>query len=898
MAGRTITTVLDARIDGLVRALRQASRAVSDTAGELEKLEGGAKRIDSLDPEISVSADTRAAQAGLDGVEGAVDSLSGREASVGVTADAAAAENALAGAESTVRALDGAEATIDVLADAGQAEKALDGARADVRALDGAEAEVHITVDSDDVTAALDAVPGEAGKAGIDAGTAILDGLNSTPIAGAVAGIVVAYAGAVGGLIAKGVGIDAGRDLFSARTGLDEATAAKFGRAAGEAYSQAWGDSIEANMETARTALANGLISPADTEAAVSAVIAQLSGVTDILGADIPEAAEAAGNMIKSGLAANAEQAFNTIVKGYQAGADRSGDFLDTLREYSSMFQSLGLDGPAAIGLVTQAMEAGARSSDLAADGLKEFSIRAQDMSATSVAAFKAVGLDAEDMASRIAKGGPAAREALGMTLDALRAIEDPIARNAAGVALFGTQWEDMGNGAAVLAMNLGTLGSEWGNLAGTASSALKTMSDNTASQMEAARRNVEVAVAGIAGALAAAFSDEIGGVATWVSSNREAILRFGVDTVNALMEAGRAAVEFGAWAVESFGAGADAVAPFVNAVGLAVEGLGRLTADDDLVRFGEGIQQGAEGMAEFGETSQAAADVMRNAMIGALDETQARMNSWAGPELISAAIHDAVVQSQSYLGVLSATIDATGGTVTINGEAMNAEQALEAVVGEINDSDGTVTINGQSVPAGQALATLIAQINAGAGTVTINGNNASARSSADEAARYANGKTATMTITASGSAALAEAERIRARIASNPAYIPVRASSQIARSGGGWVPGRAAGGWVDAPYPGPGRDNVLWPLSYGGQTLSQPLAGREFVVNAVSSQQWAPFLEAINGGLRPPSSVPSSGGDLAVYVQNPWTGEYMRAHVRTEARRVVHETVSTARGL
>ena len=40
------------------------------------------------------------------------------------------------------------------------------------------------------------------------------------------------------------------------------------------------------------------------------------------------------------------------------------------------------------------------------------------------------------------------------------------------------------------------------------------------------------------------------------------------------------------------------------------------------------------------------------------------------------------------------------------------------------------------------------------------------------------------------------------------------------------------------------------------------------------------------------------AGGDLAVYVQNPWTGEYMRAPERTEARRVVHETVATARGL
>src|SRR5690606_8205389 len=64
---------------------------------------------------------------------------------------------------------------------------------------------------------------------------------------------------------------------------------------------------------------------------------------------------------------------------------------------------------------------------------------------------------------------------------------------------------------------------------------------------------------------------------------------------------------------------------------------------------------------------------------------------------------------------------------------------------------------------------------------------------------------------------------------------------------------GLNAGGWVPGPYPGPGIDNVLWPvrsgLAGGGMSM-QPLAGTEFVVNGRSAKQWGPALEAINAGM------------------------------------------------
>ncbi len=85
---------------------------------------------------------------------------------------------------------------------------------------------------------------------------------------------------------------------------------------------------------------------------------------------------------------------------------------------------------------------------------------------------------------------------------------------------------------------------------------------------------------------------------------------------------------------------------------------------------------------------------------------------------------------------------------------------------------------------------------------------------------------------------------------------IKVRGGTQLAGAHeGGWtgqvMPGLNAGGWV--PGSDPGYDNILWPLNSGGRTLQQPLAGDEFVVNSKDSAFWAPMLEWMNSGGRPP---------------------------------------------
>jgi hypothetical protein len=259
------------------------------------------------------------------------------------------------------------------------------------------------------------------------------------------------------------------------------------------------------------------------------------------------------------------------------------------------------------------------------------------------------------------------------------------------------------------------------------------------------------------------------------------------------------------------------------------------------------------------------------------VDEIEASGGSVA----LSADPTEGYMQVDSFV----AAVEQSGGTVTINGDTYEAGEALMTVLGLIDSSDGTVTINGETYPADQALAAAIAFINASGGTVEIDGDNSGANSATDSAKRHADNTRGTIGVDAntgqansdinsaarnrdshidvsdnssSANSRINNAARNRHMTItvgySNPGFSGSGGSSGFAN--GGWLnQGLNSGGWVPGPYPGPGIDNVLWPVKSGlagGGMQMQPLAGTEFVVNGASAKQWGPALEAINGGMSP----------------------------------------------
>lgn len=183
---------------------------------------------------------------------------------------------------------------------------------------------------------------------------------------------------------------------------------------------------------------ATGLAGDALEEATDAALV-----LNNTLGYEVSESARTAGALIKN-FGVSATEAYNLIAIGAQNGADKNGDLLDVLNEYSAQYAALGLSAEEFVSSLVDGAEAGVFSVDKVGDAVKEFNIRAKDGSDTTAEAFELLGMNADMMSEKFAAGGDTARTAFFEVVNALESMDDPLAKNAAAVGLFGTQYEDL----------------------------------------------------------------------------------------------------------------------------------------------------------------------------------------------------------------------------------------------------------------------------------------------------------------------------------------------------------------------------------------------------------------------------------------------------------------------
>ena len=341
--------------------------------------------------------------------------------------------------------------------------------------------------------------------------------IEALALAAGAAAAVALGAALVGALNQQQVG-----GKIAAQFGGTSDDAQKYGKLAGEIYADAFGQSVAEVGDAISTVAKSQIVDPKDTEA-LKAVTEQAMTLSDVFGYDVAGSTRAVQQMIRNGLAPDATAAFDIITFGAQNGIDKSEDLLDTFNEYSTKFRDIGLDAKQSLGLMSQGLKAGARDSDTVADALKEFAIRARDGSKTSADAYKALGLDAEKMTARMAKGGKGASDGLQTVLDRLKAMKDPVAREAAAVGLFGTKAEDLGKSLFALDLKTATQGMD--DLAGSTERAGKAAYDNAATNFESFKRKLIEGFVGVVGGKAipalTAMADWLGKLGGFYERNR-----------------------------------------------------------------------------------------------------------------------------------------------------------------------------------------------------------------------------------------------------------------------------------------------------------------------------------------------------------------------------------------
>jgi phage-related minor tail protein len=311
---------------------------------------------------------------------------------------------------------------------------------------------------------------------------------------GAMAAGAAAAGATAGGLLAAGfagnLDLEAGRAKLGAQLGLTATKSEQVGKSAGKLYAANYGASMEEVNDAIGSVIQNidGMRdASADTLENITKKVLNLSTTTGETSSAI---SASISQMLRTGLAKNADEAMDILTVGFQQGVNKSEDLLDTFTEYGTQFRKMGMDGKQATGLLSQGLKAGARDADTVADTIKEFSILAVEKGGTAGKAFKSLGLDAKQMASDIAAGGPRANKALDTTLDRLRAVKDPVDRAALAVQLFGTKAEDMGD--ALFALDPSTAVKGLGDVAGAADKMDKTLGETGQARIESMKRGFE----------------------------------------------------------------------------------------------------------------------------------------------------------------------------------------------------------------------------------------------------------------------------------------------------------------------------------------------------------------------------------------------------------------------
>lgn len=342
---------------------------------------------------------------------------------------------------------------------------------------------------------------GEDQASGVIGGvSSALGGLGTVATGAVVAGAAVA-AGAVIGIGAAALDTSSqfanATNMMQTQLGLTESAADHMG----EVVENVWSDNFAGSIEEAGAAV---VIVRQQMDRFGEMTNAELTTATenalrlkDAFGMELTESTNAANTLMQN-FGLTSDEAFDFITSGMQSGLNASGDFLDTIGEYSNQFANAGFDADEFFGILDTGLEGGVLGTDKIADAIKEMNIILNEGGAEVEAAFSAAGLNYEQIQASVAAGDETWADYFDSIVGGLADIEDPTQRAIAQTAIFGTMAEDLGV-SFTDSLSSATLGLD--EMAG-ATASLDAQYDNWPSMWEGINRQVLMALTPIGDAL------------------------------------------------------------------------------------------------------------------------------------------------------------------------------------------------------------------------------------------------------------------------------------------------------------------------------------------------------------------------------------------------------------
>lgn len=173
--------------------------------------------------------------------------------------------------------------------------------------------------------------------------------------------------------------------------------------------------------------------------------------------ADVNEVLRGGRNMMEN-FGLKGKQSFDLMAYGAQHGLDFSKEFFDNISEYSVQFNNAGFSADNMMNMLIAGSKNGVMNLDKVNDTVKEFGVRIGDGSATTAAGMAKMSKGTQALWKRFLDGKATSAQVFTAVTTDLGKMKNANDRNNAGVALMGTQWEDVGS-KAILAMGKASTG-------------------------------------------------------------------------------------------------------------------------------------------------------------------------------------------------------------------------------------------------------------------------------------------------------------------------------------------------------------------------------------------------------------------------------------------------------
>lgn len=170
----------------------------------------------------------------------------------------------------------------------------------------------------------------------------------------------------------------------------------------------------------------------------------EISGISDTFGTDFRETLQATNSVAKQ-FGISYEQAADVIRKGFVAGADANGEFIDTLKEYPAYFKEAGISASDFVAIIAKSNQEGI-FSDKGVDAIKEGNLRLREMTTATASALEGIGISSKKVQEDLQSGAKTTWQVMQEVSQKLSELPESSSKVGTAIAdIFGGPGEDAG---------------------------------------------------------------------------------------------------------------------------------------------------------------------------------------------------------------------------------------------------------------------------------------------------------------------------------------------------------------------------------------------------------------------------------------------------------------------